>query len=79
MGLAPYLNLDVGGSETWAEWAVCVFEESFVDQKFMGLFSLLVGVGILCSLIRSRPERRIPSGRVCGGTPCCSTSVSSST
>ncbi len=55
-GLAPYLNLSAGGSETWLDWAVGVFGEIFVDQKFMGIFSLLFGAGIL--LFIERAERR---------------------
>ena len=55
-GLAPYLNLSAGGSETWLDWAVGVFGEVFIDQKFMGIFSLLFGAGIL--LFIERAERR---------------------
>ena len=58
MGLAPYQNLDAGGSETGWDWAVGVFGEIFVDQKFMGLFSLLFGAGIL--LFIERAEARAP-------------------
>lgn len=58
MGLAPYQNLDAGGSETGWDWAVGVFGEIFVDQKFMGLFSLLFGTGIL--LFIERAEAREP-------------------
>ena len=55
-GLAPYLNLSAGGSETWLDWSIGVFGEIFVDQKFMGIFSLLFGAGIL--LFIERAERR---------------------
>ncbi len=55
-GLAPYLNLSAGGSETWLDWTIGVFGEIFVDQKFMGIFSLLFGAGIL--LFIERAERR---------------------
>ena len=55
-GLAPYINLSAGGSETWLDWAIGVFGEIFVDQKFMGIFSLLFGAGIL--LFIERAERR---------------------
>ena len=47
LGFAPYFNLSAGGSETWLDWAIGVFGEIFVDQKFMGLFSLLFGAGIM--------------------------------
>ena len=55
-GLAPYLNLSAGGSETWLDWAVGIFGEIFIDQKFMALFSMLFGAGIL--LFIERAERR---------------------
>ena len=54
--LAPYLNLSAGGSETWLDWAIGIFGEIFVDQKFMALFSLLFGAGIL--LFIERAQRR---------------------
>ena len=40
-GHGPYFNLNAGGSESWLDWAVGIFGEVFVDQKFMGVFSLL--------------------------------------
>ena len=55
-GLAPYLNLSAGGSEIWLDWAVGIFGEIFIDQKFMALFSMLFGAGIL--LFIERAERR---------------------
>ena len=55
-GLAPYLNLSAGGSETWLDWAVGIFGEIFIDQKFMALFSMLFRAGIL--LFIERAERR---------------------
>ena len=55
-GLAPYLNLSAGGSEIWLDWAVAILGEIFIDQKFMALFSLLFGAGIL--LFIERAERR---------------------
>ena len=55
-GLAPYLNLSAGGSETWLDWTIGVLGEIFIDQKFMGIFSLLFGAGIL--LFIERAERR---------------------
>ena len=58
-GPAPYFNLSAGGSETWLDWAVGVFGEIFIDQKFMGLFSLLFGAGIILFIDRaSRRGRR---------------------
>ena len=60
MGLAPYLNLDAGGSATGGDRAVGLFGEIFVDQKFMGLFSLLFGAGILLFIERAETRERHP-------------------
>ena len=57
-GSGPYLNLSAGGSETWLDWAVGIFGEVFVDQKFMGLFSLLFGAGMILFI-----DRAIERGR----------------
>ena len=58
-GLAPYLNLSAGGTVTGLDWAVGIFGEIFIDQKFMALFSLLFGAGILLFIERAgRRERR---------------------
>ena len=59
-GLVPYLNLSAGGSETWLDWSVGIFGEIFVDQKFMGLFSLLFGAGILLFIERAEAKNRRP-------------------
>ena len=52
-GEVPYLNISAGGSEIWLDWAVGVFGEIFVDQKFMGLFSLLFGAGVILFIDRA--------------------------
>ena len=52
-GRVPYLNLSAGGSESWLDWVVGIAGEIFVDQKFMGLFSLLFGAGILLFIERA--------------------------
>ncbi|MYD94861.1 MAG: DUF418 domain-containing protein [Chloroflexi bacterium] len=52
-GRVPYLNLSAGGSESWLDWVVGIGGEIFVDQKFMGLFSLLFGAGILLFIERA--------------------------
>ena len=58
-GPSPYFNLSAGGSETWLDWGVGIFGEVFVDQKFMGLFSLLFGAGMILFIDRaSRRGRR---------------------
>ena len=60
LGLAPYLNLSAGGSETWLDWAIGIFGEIFIDQKFMGLFSLLFGAGVLLFIDRVRTRESHP-------------------
>jgi len=55
-GRVPYLNLSAGGSESWLDWAVGIGGEIFVDQKFMGLFSLLFGAGILLFIERAEAK-----------------------
>ena len=52
-GRVPYLNLSAGGSESWLDWVVGIGGEIFVDQKLMGLFSLLFGAGILLFIDRA--------------------------
>ena len=52
-GEVPYLNISAGGSETWLDWTVGIFGEIFVDQKFMGLFSLLFGAGVILFIDRA--------------------------
>ena len=58
LGNAPYFNLSAGGSETWLDWAVGIFGEVFVDQKFMGLFSLLFGAGMILFIDRASEKGR---------------------
>ena len=58
LGNAPYFNLSAGGSETWLDWAVGIFGEVFVDQKFMGLFSLLFGAGMILFIDRASGRGR---------------------
>ena len=57
-GSAPYANLSAGGSETWLDWTVGIFGEIFVDQKFMGLFSLLFGAGMILFIDRASGRGR---------------------
>ena len=57
-GSAPYANLSAGGSETWLDWTVGIFGEIFVDQKFMGLFSLLFGAGMILFIDRASGKGR---------------------
>ncbi len=57
-GSGPYFNVSAGGSETWLDWAVGIFGEIFVDQKFMGLFSLLFGAGMILFIDRASAKGR---------------------
>ena len=57
-GRAPYFNLSAGGSEAWFDWVVGVCGEVFVDQKFMGLFSLLFGAGMILFIDRASQKGR---------------------
>ena len=57
-GSAPHFNLSVGGSESWLDWVVGVAGEVFVDQKFMGLFSLLFGAGMILFIDRASKRGR---------------------
>ena len=50
---AAYFNLSADGSNNWLDWAVGVFGEIFVDQKFMGLFSLLFGASMILFIDRA--------------------------
>ena len=58
LGSAPYFNLSAGGSETPLDWAVGILGEVFVDQKFMGLFSLLFGAGMILFIDRAAEKGR---------------------
>ena len=59
-GLVPYLNISAGGMETWLDWIIAVCGEIFVDQKFMGLFSLLFGAGVTLFIERAASRGRHP-------------------
>ena len=57
-GTSPYFNLSAGGSETALDWAVGIFGEIFIDQKFMGLFSMLFGAGMILFIDRAARRGR---------------------
>ena len=48
-----YFNFEAPWSQTTLDWAVGVFGEIFVDQKFMAIFSALFGAGILLFIDRA--------------------------
>jgi len=61
-GLADpaYFNISAGGSDAWYDRAVGLLGEVFIDQKTMGLFSLLFGVGIVMFADRAAAKGERP-------------------
>ncbi len=59
-GLEPaaYWNIGAGGIDTWLDWVIGGAGEIFVDQKFMALFSMLFGAGIVLFFERARDKGR---------------------
>ena len=55
-----YFNLEAAGSNTWLDWLIGGAGEIFFDQKFMGLFSLLFGAGIVLFAERAAAKARRP-------------------
>lgn len=61
-GLMPaaYFNLSAGGSRSWLDKAIGAAGEVFVDQKTMGLFSMLFGAGIVLFADRAAAKSAHP-------------------
>lgn len=59
-GSVPYWNISAGGMNNGLDWAVGIFGEIFIDQKFMGLFSLLFGAGIMLFIDRAAARHAHP-------------------
>lgn len=59
-GSVPYWNISAGGMNNGLDWAVGIFGEIFIDQKFMGLFSLLFGAGIMLFIDRAAVRNAHP-------------------
>ncbi|MEM8923620.1 MAG: DUF418 domain-containing protein [Actinomycetota bacterium] len=55
-----YFRIDGPGTETWLDWVLGAAGEIFVDQKFMGLFSMLFGAGIALFADRAAAKGRRP-------------------
>ena len=55
---AAYANLDTAGSRTLVDWIIGGAGEIFADQKFMGLFSMLFGAGIVLFAERAAAKGR---------------------
>ena len=60
-GGIPYRNISAGGSDTGLDWAVAILGEILVDQKFMGIFSLLFGAGIFLFIERAARREKRPT------------------
>jgi len=58
LGTAAYFNLDAAGSETALDWIVGGLGEVLVDQKFMAIFSMLFGAGIVLFADRAAAKGR---------------------
>lgn len=55
---AAYFNIGAGGNDTWLDWVIGGAGEIFFDQKFMALFSMLFGAGIVLFFERARDKGR---------------------
>ena len=60
-GMVPYRNISVAGSDTGLDWAIAILGEILVDQKFMGIFSLLFGAGIFLFIERAARREKRPT------------------
>lgn len=60
-GMVPYRNISIAGSDTGLDWAVAILGEILVDQKFMGIFSLLFGAGIFLFIERAARREKRPT------------------
>lgn len=58
LGEAAYTNLEADGTNTWLDWVIGAGGEIFVDQKFMGLFSMLFGAGVVLFADRAAAKGR---------------------
>jgi uncharacterized protein len=57
---SAYFNISGPGSDTWLDWSIGVFGEVFLDQKFMALFSMLFGAGIVLFAERAASKTQHP-------------------
>ena len=58
---AAYANISAPGTETVLDWAIAISAEVFVDQKFMALFSMLFGAGIVLFYERAQEKSEHPA------------------
>ena len=57
---SAYMNISAPGTDTFLDWTVAVVGEVFVDQKFMALFSMLFGAGIVLFADRAKAKTSHP-------------------
>lgn len=60
-GMVPYRNISVAGSDMGLDLAVAILGEILIDQKFMGIFSLLFGAGIFLFIERAARREKRPT------------------
>ena len=58
LGTGAYFNIDASSPQSWLDWLIGGFGEVFFDQKFMGLFSMLFGAGIVLFADRAAAKGR---------------------
>ena len=58
LGTGAYFNIDASSPQSWLDWFIGGFGEVFFDQKFMGLFSMLFGAGIVLFADRAAAKGR---------------------
>ncbi len=61
LGVGPYFNIDASSPQSWLDWLIGGLGEVFFDQKFMGLFSMLFGAGIVLFADRAAAKGRHPA------------------
>lgn len=61
LGTASYFNTDASSPQGRLDWFIGGFGEVFFDQKFMGLFSMLFGAGIVLFADRAAAKGRRPA------------------
>ena len=55
-----YFNISAPGTETSLDWIIAITGEVFFDQKFMALFSMLFGAGIVLFADRAAAKTNHP-------------------
>lgn len=58
LGTSAYFNIDASSPQSWLDWLIGGLGEVFFDQKFMGLFSMLFGAGIVLFADRAAAKGR---------------------